>query len=103
MQADHEADSAQVVFHLNYKPSNRYVAINYKKNGVWGVEQQIPASINSNKLFELTIKMTEDNFATELNGANFAIAKRQFPIGTAKFLSLEGNVTVTYVRVDRNE
>jgi hypothetical protein len=103
MEASSKEQSTNVMFHLKYKPSNKYFGRNYKKDDEWGPEHQIPASIKSNVDFELTIKMTEDNFETELNGAFLDATPRHFEVGTAKFLKLEGDVSVKYVKFERSK
>lgn len=97
------AFSGNILFHLNPRFDQQYVALNSKQNGSWTTEEGIQDfQFLQGIHFDLTMLITEQEVTVSFNRKHFTDFKHRLKnIQAFKFLVIEGDVVISSIRLHK--
>ncbi|XP_003747837.2 galectin-9 [Galendromus occidentalis] len=98
-----KASDGNILFHLNPRFDQRYVALNSKQNGSWTTEEGIQDfQFAQGVHFDLTMLITEQEVTVSFNRKHFTDFKHRLQnIQAFKFLVIEGDVVISSIRLHK--
>ena len=92
-----------ILFHLNPRFDQQYVALNSTQNGSWTTEEGIQDfQFAQGVHFDLTMLITEQEVTVSFNRKHFTDFKHRLQnIQAFKFLVIEGDVVISSIRLHK--
>ncbi|OQR73834.1 galectin-9-like [Tropilaelaps mercedesae] len=98
-----KASDGNILFHLNPRFDQQYVALNSKQNGSWTTEEGIQNfQFSQGVHFDLTMLITEQEVTVSFNRKHFTDFKHRLKnVQVFKFLVIEGDVVISSIRLHK--
>jgi Galactoside-binding lectin len=92
-----------VMLHLSVRPQENAIIRNHMKNQVWGNEERHGANtIQAHQSFEIAITAEHSMYRIAVNGQHFCTFSHRLPLNLARYVSISGTCTVSYITVDHS-
>lgn len=92
-----------ILFHLNPRFDQQYVALNSKQNGSWTTEEGIQDfQFSQGVHFDLTMLISEQEVTVSFNRKHFTDFKHRLKhIQAFRFIVIEGDVVISSIRLHK--
>jgi hypothetical protein len=91
------------MLHLSVRPQENVIIRNHLKNQVWGNEERHGGNmIQANQSFEIAITAEHSMYRISVNGQHYCTFSHRLPLNLARFVSISGTCTVSYITIDQN-
>ena len=91
------------MLHISVRAQENAIIRNTFKNQVWGAEERHGGSpIQAHQSFEIAITAEHSMFRISVNSQHFCTFSHRLPLNLARFISIDGTCTISYITIDQN-
>lgn len=90
-----------VMLHVSLRPQDNVIVRNHFKDQAWGAEERHGGNpIQPHQSFEIAITAEHSMYRIAVNGQHFCTFNHRLPLNLARFISISGTCTVSYITID---
>lgn len=90
------------MLHISVRPQENCIVRTHLKNQVQGPEERHGGNpIQAHQSFEMAITAEPSFYKIDINGQYFATFAHRLPMNLARFISISGTCTISYITMDQ--
>lgn len=90
------------MLHISVRPQENAIVRNHFKSQAWGTEERHGGNpIQAHQSFEIAITAEHSVYRIAVNGLHFCTFSHRLPLNLARFVSISGTCTVSYITIDQ--